>query len=253
MNISVLRPSLLEEADYNSETIFIIIDTLRATTTLSALKESNATRFYIVNNKENARTLKQMVYPDCILVGEERGIKVEGFDFGNSPTALIDQDLSSKHVIFTSSNGAKVLLLLENMKHVYLAALVNLSRVSQEIIEVAKSNKSNIVVIPAGIFGDSEHLSIEDWVTAYYLVEKITKSLNLEISVKDEFWIETVKIIQANTTVESLFIDAGVGSYLKSIGYEEDIFFALKMDVFDNFLKVKEWANYGEIKCVELE
>jgi 2-phosphosulfolactate phosphatase len=248
-----MRPSLLEDTDYDSETIFIIIDTLRATTTLSALKESNATRFYIVNNKENARLLKKRLYPYSLLVGEERGIKVKGFDFGNSPSELVGRDLSSKHVIFTSSNGAKVLLLLENKKHVYLAALVNISRVVKEISKVAKTNRSSIVVIPAGIFGDPEHLSIEDWVTAHHLVEKLTKILTLEMCIQDKFWNETKKILQGNEDIESLFINARVGQYLKEIGYEKDIFFASKCNVFNNFLKVKKWKSLGEIKYVELE
>ena len=253
MKISVMRPSLLEDTDYDSDTIFVIIDTLRATTTLSALKESNATKFHIVNNKENARLLKKELYPNSTLVGEERGIKVEGFDFGNSPSELIGRTLLSDHVIFTSSNGAKVLLILENKMHVYLAALVNLSRVTKEILEVAKTYNSTIVVIPAGIFGDPEHLSIEDWVTAYYIVRKITENLALEICVKDEFWKEIQKIIQNTPDIESLLVNAEASQYLKNIGYEEDVFFALKQDVFDNFLKVKKWESFGDIKYVELE
>ena len=69
MKISVLRPSMLEYTDYNPETIFVIIDTLRATTTLSALKESNITKFLVVKNKEDARLLKQALYPDVLLIG----------------------------------------------------------------------------------------------------------------------------------------------------------------------------------------
>ena len=84
---------------------FVVIDTLRATTTLSTLQNSGVEKIYVVKNKEAALELKQNLSIDCLLVGEEGGHKIEGFDFGNSPSALAGKDLSSRHVIFTSSNA----------------------------------------------------------------------------------------------------------------------------------------------------
>ena len=83
MEVSVIRPSLLEKKGYDKTSIFVIIDTFRATTTLSTLKNSGANKFHIVENKDDAKVLRKEYFPNCLLVGEEGGLMIEGFDFGN--------------------------------------------------------------------------------------------------------------------------------------------------------------------------
>ncbi len=253
MKISVIRPSLLEKTYFESNSIFVVIDTFRATTTLSTLKNSGVKNFYVVENKEDAEFLKQKSLLDCLLIGEERGIKIEGFDYGNSPSSLLGEKLSSREVIFTSSNGAKTLFLLESKVHVYLAALVNLSSVAQAVSNIALENNSEIVVIPAGIFENSKIYAIEDWITAVHLVEKITKIIPYLVCIKDKFWKKTIKILGEKRSIGSLLINSDAGQYLEKIGYGEDILFAINLDRFNNFLKVKKWRNFDDLKCVELE
>lgn len=55
---------------------------------------------------EEAYALKR-AHPEYILAGERGGIKPEGFDFGNSPTEIFDQDFTDKVIVHTTSNGTK--------------------------------------------------------------------------------------------------------------------------------------------------
>lgn len=254
MKISVLRPSFLKIMNYDPSTIFVIIDTLRATTTLSTLKNLGVKKFYIVRNKEDARKLKMNFFPSSLLIGEEHGTKIKDFDYGNSPTALLAENhLSSEQVVFTSSNGSKTMLHLESMDYVYLAALVNLSKTAETVIGVSKANKSEIVIVPAGVFNNPNLYAIEDWITAVYLIEKINKIISYPVHTEDQFWGKTKKILDKNTNFQSLLINSTAGQYLEKIGYAQDVIFCSNFDMFHNFLKVKKWLNFSGLKCVELE
>ncbi len=254
MKISVLRPSFLKKIDYDPTTIFVIIDTFRATTTLSTLKNLGVKKIYVVKNKEDARQLQKNFFPSSLLIGEEHGIKIEGFDYGNSPTALLAENhLSSEQVVFTSSNGSKTMLLLESMYHVYLAALVNLSKIADIIINISKKNKSKIVIIPAGVFNNPNLYAIEDWITAVYLVEKINKTVSYQIHTEDQFWEKTKKILDNTMNIHTLLSNSTAGQHLEKIGYKQDVIFCSNLDIFPNFLKVKKWSNFNGLKYVELE
>ena len=47
--------------------------------------------------------------PDALLIGERYGFKIVRFDFGNTPSLLWTIDVTHKVIIFTSTNGTKVL------------------------------------------------------------------------------------------------------------------------------------------------
>lgn len=253
MRIYVVRPSFLKKVESKTQPIFIVIDTFRATTSLSVLKKNRVNQFFIVKNKQEAFFLKENYCLDCLLIGEERGFKIEGFDYGNTPSIFYNEEFSSEKVIFTSSNGAKTLLLLEPENYVYLAALVNLTCVAQTVSLLAKEINSEIIIIPVGIHEKSSVYSIEDWITATLLAEKIKEITSYQIAVKDDFWVKTQTIFQKETNLEYLLFNSHHGQYLRKIGYDEDVIFSTSTDKIKNFLKVKKWHNFNGLKFVELE
>ncbi|MCE7738639.1 MAG: 2-phosphosulfolactate phosphatase [Candidatus Heimdallarchaeota archaeon] len=100
MRILTIRPNLLRLSDYDKEDIFLVIDTFRATSTLAVLAESGVENIFIVKNQEEARILQKQLCPGCLLIGEEKGLKIKGFDYGNSPSFLYKKNLENKSVVF---------------------------------------------------------------------------------------------------------------------------------------------------------
>lgn len=47
---------------------------------------------------------------ESLLIGERKGVKIEGFDYGNSLTEIVDKDFSNKVVIHTTTAGTKGLM-----------------------------------------------------------------------------------------------------------------------------------------------
>ena len=80
----------------------VIIDVFRASNTILMLLARGASSVIPVMRVEEAFQLRDK-HPDYLLAGERKGIKVAGFDLGNSPCEVSMMNLSGKHVILTTS------------------------------------------------------------------------------------------------------------------------------------------------------
>ena len=104
--------------------LIVIIDVFRAFSLEAYMYASGAKKVIPVKTVEDALALKKE-NPSYILVGERKGIKVEGFDYGNSPSEFVGVDLSGKTLIHTTSAGVLGLASAVNASQIVTGALVN--------------------------------------------------------------------------------------------------------------------------------
>ena len=88
----IIKRATLENGHKDTDTA-IAIDVIRAFTTSAFAFSQGAHEIALVSAVEYALKLKAR-FPHALIMGEDGGHPVEGFDFGNSPTLLLDQDLS---------------------------------------------------------------------------------------------------------------------------------------------------------------
>jgi 2-phosphosulfolactate phosphatase len=112
--------------------ITVIIDVFRAFSTECYAFESGAVRIIATGSPEEAFRLKRK-YPNSVLVGERNEKKIDGFDFGNSPTEIIKADLRGKTVIHTTTAGTNGLVNTINSDIVLAAGFVNAGAVAEYI------------------------------------------------------------------------------------------------------------------------
>lgn len=93
----------------NAEGLVVIIDILRAATVEAYLFSMGVTSIIPVSTSEEAFFIKKQ-HPDYVLVGENYGIKIKDFDYGNSPTELLKADLKNKVVVHRSTRGTQGLV-----------------------------------------------------------------------------------------------------------------------------------------------
>jgi 2-phosphosulfolactate phosphatase len=124
----------------------VIIDVFRAFSTACYAYDSGAARFIVTDTVEKAFTLKKE-YRNSVLVGERDEKKIEGFDYGNSPTELIKADLRGRIVIQSTTAGTKGMISAVNADIILAGSLVNASAI---IKYLRKLNPPKVTLVAMG-------------------------------------------------------------------------------------------------------
>lgn len=112
--------------------IAVIIDVFRAFSVACYAFDAGVARVITTADVDEAFKL-QKKYPDSVLAGERKEKKIEGFDFGNSPTEIIKADIKGKTFIHTTSAGTQGLANAVNASIVLTGSLVNAGAVANYI------------------------------------------------------------------------------------------------------------------------
>ena len=104
MNIEVvLSPALLHLSDIKDKNV-VVIDILRATSTICTAIHEGAEAVKAVKDIEQAKGLGSKGY---LTAAERNGQKLEGFDMGNSPFECMDGKVRGRKIALTTTNGTK--------------------------------------------------------------------------------------------------------------------------------------------------
>lgn len=140
----------------------VIIDVFRAFTTAAVALSNGAEAIVMVDDVASALALRERgVGKLCI--GERRGLKPTGFDFGNSPHEIRSVSFSGDILIQTTSNGTKGVVAASGATSVYAASLVNAAATVRTILT---SGETEVWLIAAG---DGADRTEEDEICALYM------------------------------------------------------------------------------------
>lgn len=148
LDVHFLPVTLTEENLHGS--VAIMVDLLRASTTMTTALAAGAKTIIPCETIEQAREAASAYPPGTVVLGGERGgVRIEGFDFGNSPADYISATVGGKTVVFTTTNGTKALVKAQAAERTVVGAFVNLAAVSQFAVEQGRS----IHIVCAGTNG----------------------------------------------------------------------------------------------------
>lgn len=123
--------------------VVVVIDVLRATSAITTALHCGVEAIIPVSSVEEARAYKAQGY----IAGAERdGQVVEGFDFGNSPYAYMDENMKGKKVVLTTTNGTKAIQMASDKPMVVIGCLNNLDILCDWLIEQQK----NTLILASG-------------------------------------------------------------------------------------------------------
>jgi len=124
----------------------VVIDVIRATSTICQALDAGYERVWCAAEVEDARALR--VNGKVTLGGERRGVRIEGFDLGTSPSEYLEPR-SSTLAMSTTNGTSAIVTAAERCERVYIASLLNLAAVT----EVARSHGDDVAVFCAGVKG----------------------------------------------------------------------------------------------------
>ena len=213
--------------------IAVVVDALRASATINVLFHLGAKEILVVSEVKQAFELKNK-YPDAILVGERKNIKIPGFDFGNSPVEILklgENFFKNKKIIFTSTTGAKRIIACKGAEEVFVGSCVNAQAVAKIAFELAKRKNKDIIIIPAGVYGKKDW-STEDLFASLFIAEKIP--LPLEKVYPD---------IKEPGDLKNAFFNSCHGKELIKAGFKHDVEFCSDTDLMDTVAKVVKFEG----------
>jgi 2-phosphosulfolactate phosphatase len=86
----------------------IIVDVLRASSTIVAALWAGASEVIPVEDAEEALAIGKRM--NAVLVGERNGVRLDGFDYNNSPSEMLAAGIEGRSIVMTTSNGVKVMV-----------------------------------------------------------------------------------------------------------------------------------------------
>ncbi len=211
--------------DYFSNKNVVVIDVLRATSTMITALANGANSIIPTASVEEAiKIAKNLERTTYLLCGERNTKIIDGFDLGNSPLEYTQEKVNGKKIILTSSNGTKTFEYLKHAKNVLIASTLNAS----SIIQKMKSLDDEWILICSGRDG---HFDASDAIVAGLLLKLLSKQVDF-IEYDDAGKVSLLLYENAHNNLLNYLRDTVHGKILISNGFEKDIEFISEIDKF---------------------
>ncbi|HPU78098.1 MAG TPA: 2-phosphosulfolactate phosphatase [Thermosynergistes sp.] len=203
--------------------IWLVVDVLRATTTMTIFFECGGKKILPVESVEEGLALKRSLGSGWLLMGERKGLPPQGFDLGNSPLEVANACVSRyEGAIMTTTNGTRALLAAASTG---APVLIASARNALAAVDAALSLGSFIGIICAGRLGRA---SLDDSACAGALVdialEKEPKAL-----LSDGARIVHSVWCNYGRNMEEALKDASHARFLLELGFGDDIRLACQL------------------------
>ncbi len=231
MNIKILQ---LIEGARQATGLAVIIDVFRAFTVEAYLVNNGVQKLIPVGDKQIAYDYKEK-NKDCILIGERRGIMLDGFDYGNSPSQIEKINFTGKTVVHTTSSGTQGIANAQNANEILTGSLVNAKAIAEYI---KMQNPEDVSLVCMGNGGKSE--AREDTLCAEYIKSLLEgKNPNLDKEIEDLKNIAGKRFFDPN---------------LQEIFPKRDFYLSTELNKFNFTLKVeKDNTGMNYIKKIDVE
>lgn len=255
--VELLAPRM-EGREVNGR-VAIVVDVLRATTTIAQALHAGARGVFPCLTVEQARLVAARLKEEplgqtnekadipaksasgrgaipterapsrpVLLGGERGGKRIDGFDLGNSPADYSPERVAGASIVFTTTNGTAAMSRCAAARRILLGAFVNLGAIADRLVELA----SDVVVVCAGTGGE---VTREDVLFAGALVDRLLAAGGAFQAGDDSAVIvlDAWRNVKTRTTTQSLasvLHESRGGRNLNRIGLGRDVDGAARID-----------------------
>ena len=227
MEIEILQ---LTEGAKKAKGLTVVIDVFRAFSTACYVFAAGAEKIIPVEHVEEAFNLKKTLN-NVVMLGERNERKVPGFDFGNSPTHIMNQNFIGKTIIMTTSSGTQGIANATLADEIITGSFVNAEAI---INYIRQKNPAQLSLVCMGYEG--RYPTQEDTFFAEYVRDRL---LNKETN------FEKIKQI-LRTGDGARLLDPANDEWSPSSDFE----LCLDINRFDFVLKIEKGADYNWLKKI---
>lgn len=228
----------------------VVIDELRATSTLISMLNTGARRVILADGVAGALSLAAKLPEGSPICGERGGLPPAGFTHGNSPREFAPGSMDGKDLVFCTSNGTKAMWEVAKAPAVLAGSLFNASAVARAALLEAEEKGLNISLVCSGdIMGTK--FAIDDAFVAGYLalllereaVRSVGSEMNLEESATAAVRLYRSYLLELNATdrqfdppreaILNAFWESMNANVLKEVGLAADVEYCAQVDISD--------------------
>lgn len=178
-----------------SETVCVVFDVLRATSSMITALSNGATAIYPVETIAEALAFRAKDSA-ILLAGERGGLRITAeltggteFDLGNSPREFTPAAIAGKHIAWSTTNGTRALRACARARHTLVSCLLNLRTTGDWIL----NQECRRVILVCG--GTYEEASLEDTLAAGALADVLWsqfdgESISDAAQVARQLWLQ---------------------------------------------------------------
>ena len=149
MRIKTFAQTKKYTGNYLMDRTVIVVDVLRATSSIIWACRNGANRVIPVSDAGEGAAIAARL-GDCIMAGERGGVKLPGFDLGNSPLEFDHRIVKDRNVIINTTNGTGAIKAAEGAAHVLIGAMINHTAVARMAAQLDR----DVIILCAGTEGE---------------------------------------------------------------------------------------------------
>ncbi len=200
----------------------IVVDVLRATTSMIVALDHGAREIIPAGSIEEAIRFRSESDSCTLLAGERQGMKIEGFDLGNSPGEFSPLHVHGKTIVMATTNGTRALQHCADAYSVTIGALRNAQALAgYQLKRISKDGPppDPVVIVCAGT---DERYSQDDLIAAGSILDAMI-TLNGSIDV-DDAGLTAIDLYRHHASdLEAALARTTHGKKLTALGFGDDI------------------------------
>jgi 2-phosphosulfolactate phosphatase len=159
-------PGLFQDIVTTGEFIVVLVDVLRATTTICTAVGNGVKEIIPVASHAEARRLKSEGF---LVATEKDGVQLDFADFGNSAFSFTREAVGGRTLVYCTTNGTRALAIAGSASSIVIGAFVNISALTEWLADRQK----NVVVLCSGW---KNKFCLEDALFAGALTKKLLET-----------------------------------------------------------------------------
>jgi 2-phosphosulfolactate phosphatase len=223
-------PSEIEGVRLEGRTV-IVMDVLRATSTIVESLSNGARAVIPVDTVERAVRTAADLGADAVLCGERDGVRIDGFDYGNSPREFGRGVIEGRTLVMSTTNGTRALLAAARADAILVGCLLN----ADAVAAAAAADASDVLLLCAGRKG---RFAMEDAVCAGVIGRRIAERVRIDPT--DAARAAIVLAGRDDELAEGLLHTTDAAESLRSIGLGDDVEFCGVVDRYDAVPRLRD-------------
>jgi 2-phosphosulfolactate phosphatase len=159
-------PGLFEAILTTGDFVVVLVDILRATTTICTAVANGVQAIIPVATHEEARRLKAEGY---LVASEKDGVQLDWADFGNSALSFTRDAIGGKTLVYCTTNGTRALHIAGAASSIAIGAFINISALTEWLA----ARHKNVVILCSGW---KDKFCLEDTLFAGALTDRLLET-----------------------------------------------------------------------------